>query len=51
MMVIFVLLSTIELGWIIIQDIVSRPLLLLEISELMEIFDFFLLVLIGIELL
>ena len=51
MMVIVVLLATIELGWIIIQDIVSQPMFLLEISELMEIFGFFLLVLIGIELL
>ncbi len=51
MMVIIVILSTIELCWIIIQDIVSQPVFLLEIDELMEIFGFFLLVLIGIELL
>jgi uncharacterized membrane protein (DUF373 family) len=51
MMVIVVFLATIELGWIIIQDIISQPVLLLEVSELMEIFGFFLLVLIGIELL
>ena len=51
MMVIVVFLATIELSWIIIQDIISQPVLLLEASELMEIFGFFLLVLIGIELL
>ncbi|MBF0411030.1 MAG: phosphate-starvation-inducible PsiE family protein [Candidatus Riflebacteria bacterium] len=51
MMVIVVILSTIELCWIIIKDIVSQPVFLLEIDELMEIFGFFLLVLIGIELL
>ncbi|MGD2015724.1 MAG: phosphate-starvation-inducible PsiE family protein [Desulfobacterales bacterium] len=51
MMVIVVVLATIELGWIIIRDIVTPPVILLEIDELLEIFGFFLLVLIGIELL
>ncbi len=51
MMVIVVILSTLELCWIIIKDIVTPPIFLLEIDELMEIFGFFLLVLIGIELL
>jgi uncharacterized membrane protein (DUF373 family) len=51
MMVIVVVLATIELGWIIIKDIFTPPIILLEINELLEIFGFFLLVLIGIELL
>jgi uncharacterized membrane protein (DUF373 family) len=51
MMVIVVVLATIELGWIILRDIVTPPIILLEIEELLEIFGFFLLVLIGIELL
>ncbi|MCG6910499.1 MAG: phosphate-starvation-inducible PsiE family protein [Deltaproteobacteria bacterium] len=51
MMVLVVLLATIELGWIIIKDIITPPIILLEISELLEIFGFFLLVLIGVELL
>ncbi|MGD9115193.1 MAG: phosphate-starvation-inducible PsiE family protein [Desulfobacterales bacterium] len=51
MMVIVVVLATIELGWIIIRDIFTHPIILLEIDELLEIFGFFLLVLIGIELL
>jgi uncharacterized membrane protein (DUF373 family) len=51
MMVIVVVLATIELGWIILRDIVTPPVILLEIEELLEIFGFFLLVLIGIELL
>ena len=51
MMVIVVVLTTIELGWIIITDIITPPIILLEIDELLEIFGFFLLVLIGIELL
>ena len=51
MMIIVVVLATIELGWIIIRDIITAPIILLEINELLEIFGFFLLVLIGIELL
>jgi len=51
MMILIVLLATIELAWIIIKDVVSPPVILLEIDELTEIFGFFLLVLIGVELL
>ncbi len=51
MMAIVVLISTVELGWIIIQDIISPPLFFLELDELLGIFGFFLLILIGIELL
>ena len=51
MMVIVVVLTTVELGWVIIRDIITPPIILLEIDELLEIFGFFLLVLIGIELL
>jgi uncharacterized membrane protein (DUF373 family) len=51
MMGIVVFLSTVELGWIIIQDIVTPPVILLDIDELLDVFGFFLLVLIGIELL
>jgi uncharacterized membrane protein (DUF373 family) len=51
MMGIVVFLSTLELGWIIIQDIVTPPVVLLDIDELLDVFGFFLLVLIGIELL
>jgi uncharacterized membrane protein (DUF373 family) len=51
MMVLVLLLSTIELGWIIAKDVVSPPLFLLDINELLEIFGLFMLVIIGIELL
>ena len=51
MMVVVVLLATIELGWIIAKDILTPPVILLEIDELLEIFGFFLLILIGVELL
>ena len=51
LMAIVVLLATIELGWIIVKDIISPPVFLLEIEELLDIFGLFLLVLIGVELL
>jgi uncharacterized membrane protein (DUF373 family) len=51
MMVAVVFLSTLELGWIIIKDIITPPVFLLDINELLDIFGMFLLVLIGVELL
>ena len=51
MMSLVVMLATIELGWIIIKDVFTPPIFLLEINELFEIFGLFMLVLIGIELL
>jgi len=51
MMVSVVLLATLELGWLIIKDVITPPMFLLEIDELLDIFGMFLLVLIGIELL
>ena len=51
LMAVVVLLATIELGWIIIKDIITPPVFLLEINELLDIFGLFLLVLIGVELL
>ena len=51
MMAVVVLLATVELGWIIVKDIFTPPVFLLEIDELLDIFGLFLLVLIGVELL
>jgi uncharacterized membrane protein (DUF373 family) len=50
MMGLVVLLATAELGWILIRDIITPPMFLLEIEELLDLFGLFLLVLIGIEL-
>jgi uncharacterized membrane protein (DUF373 family) len=51
MMSAVILLSVGELAWILVKDVISPPVLILEIDELLELFGFFLLVLIGIELL
>jgi uncharacterized membrane protein (DUF373 family) len=45
-----ILISTIEFGYILIQDIFRPPEIFLEIDELLDIFGFFLLILIGLEL-
>jgi len=50
MMAAVVLLTTIELGWILGKDVLTPPVFLLEIGEILELFGMFLLVLIGIEL-
>ena len=51
LMAVVLLLSTVELAWIIIKDVMSPPVFLLDINELLDIFGLFMLVLIGIELL
>ena len=51
LMAIVLLLSTVELTWVIVKDIITPPILILEIDELLEIFGLFMLVLIGLELL
>ena len=51
MLAFVILISTIELGWIIVKDLIRPPKFFLEIVDLKEIFGFFLMVLIGIELL
>jgi uncharacterized membrane protein (DUF373 family) len=51
MMIVVILLSTIELGRILVLDIITPPNYLLDINELLDLFGFFMLILIGVELL
>ena len=51
MMILVILLSTIELGRVLVLDIITPPNYLLEINELLDVFGFFMLILIGVELL
>lgn len=44
-------LALLDLGWILIQDMLKPPLFILDLGDLLEIFGVFLLVLIGLELL
>jgi len=51
LMIVVILISTVELAYLIVKDIISPPFFWLEIDELLDIFGFFLLILIGVELL
>lgn len=50
MLLIIVLLSTVHLGWMIAQEMWKPPRFLIPVHGLIEIFGYFLLVLIGVEL-
>ena len=51
MLMVVLLLTTAELAWLLVQDILSPPLGLIAIEQLLDLFGFFLLILIGLELL
>ena len=51
MMMFAVLVSTIELAVILVQELLKPPMMLLNVAEMVEVFGFFLMVLIGLELL
>ena len=51
LMMLAVLVSTVELAVILFQELMKPPLFLLNIKEMLEVFGFFLMVLIGLELL
>jgi uncharacterized membrane protein (DUF373 family) len=51
MMAIVIAFATLDLGWLLAEDIYKEPRFLLSVQQLMEIFGMFMLVLIGIELL
>jgi uncharacterized membrane protein (DUF373 family) len=51
MMAVVVVLAVADLGWLLVTDILSPPLVLLGVDELLDVFGMFLLVLIGVELL
>src|SRR5579871_4746785 len=46
-----VALATIDFGWLIAAHVTSPPVARLEVAELLDLFGFLLLVLIGVELL
>jgi len=51
LMVLVILVAIVDLGWMVIEDILRPPFLVLEADGLLKIFGFFLLILIGVELL
>lgn len=51
MLAMVIVLALIDLGWLLVRDILKPPIFILEVADLLELFGFFLLVLIGLELL
>jgi uncharacterized membrane protein (DUF373 family) len=49
-LMVVVAITTLELGWLLLRDILSMGRLMLDVEEMLELFGFFLLVLIGLEL-
>jgi uncharacterized membrane protein (DUF373 family) len=50
MMGLVLVISVVDLAWLIVKDLLSPPLVLLGVDELLDVFGLFLLVLIGLEL-
>jgi uncharacterized membrane protein (DUF373 family) len=51
LLMVVVAISTVELGWLLVRDITTVGTLLVDVEEMLELFGFFLLVLVGLELL
>lgn len=51
MVAVVVTLSTVHLGWLIIEETLQPPRFLIPVQGLLDIFGYFLLVLIGVEIL
>jgi len=51
MMAIAIGLATLDLGWVIFQNVLEPPIPLIDADQLLDIFGLFMLVIIGIELL
>lgn len=51
LMMVAIFVSTIELALILFQELMKPPVFLLNVKEMIEVFGFFLMVLIGLELL
>ena len=51
LLMIVVVLSTLHLGYLIVEEMWERPRFLIPVQGLLEVFGYFLLVLIGVELL
>lgn len=51
LMMLAIVVSTIELAWILISELRKPPTMLLDIRNLLEVFGFFMMILIGLELL
>ena len=51
LMAVTVLFSALDLGWLVVQELLAPPSFLMDVNDLLDTFGLFLLVLIGLELL
>ncbi len=51
MMAFVILSATLEIGWIVFKDLLTPPLFLIGVEQILDVFGLFFLVIIGIELL
>jgi uncharacterized membrane protein (DUF373 family) len=51
MMALVILSATLEIGWIVIRDMLNPPVFLIGVDQILDVFGLFFLVIIGIELL
>jgi uncharacterized membrane protein (DUF373 family) len=51
LLMVVVAISILELGWLLFRDLTTAGTLLVDVDEMLELFGFFLLVLVGLELL
>jgi len=51
LLMVVVAISTVELGWLLFKDLTTVGTMLVDVEEMLELFGFFLLVLVGLELL
>lgn len=50
LLMVLVAIATLELGWLLLRDLATPGPLLVSVEEMLELFGFFLLVLVGLEL-
>lgn len=50
LMAVVAALATVELGWVVVKDVISPPIIFVTLDELLEMLGVFLLVLITLEL-
>ncbi len=50
MMVLVIVLSTIELGVMLVKDLLNPPFMFFKVGELLDLFGFFFMIFIGLEL-
>ncbi|WP_342304606.1 phosphate-starvation-inducible PsiE family protein [Methanolobus sp. ZRKC5] len=51
MMALVILSATLEIGWIVFKDLITPPVFLIGVDQILDVFGLFFLVIIGIELL